>query len=257
MFKFYNHRGYVLFRFLILNLISLGIFSLSANNTIPIYSFAGDLHAERLYFLKIKGFNPRVIYDIGAYKGNWSKNIKRIFPDAEFYLFEACDKHENEIAQIGSRYFINVLGEKDDEQFLFYSNGSTGDSLKKENTTYYSEGSYESKLVKTTSLNTHVNKHKMPLPDLIKIDVQGAEKMVLKGGSDVIQHAEAIILEVNILEYNESAPLMKEMIDYMEEIGFIAHDLLETHYGPYGDLMQMDFLFLRRNSKFIKSGILW
>ena len=36
-------------------------------------------------------FNPKVIFDIGAYKGDWTKMCLKIYPKSKFYLFEPQD----------------------------------------------------------------------------------------------------------------------------------------------------------------------
>jgi len=67
-------------------------------------------------------------------------------------------------------------------------------------------------LVPTTSLDAYVAKHGA-VPDLIKIDVEGAEIAVLRGGSNLLREAHpALIVEVD----NENQP----------RFGFTTDDLL-------------------------------
>lgn len=46
-------------------------------------------------------------------------------------------------------------------------------------------------------LNSFVDKSKLPLPDHIKIDVDGLEHFILKGGNEVIKNAKSILVEIN------------------------------------------------------------
>lgn len=46
-------------------------------------------------------------------------------------------------------------------------------------------------------LNSFVEKSKIPLPDYIKIDVDGLEHFILKGGNEVIKNAKSILVEIN------------------------------------------------------------
>ena len=48
-------------------------------------------HIEYLWHLKNNGFEPKIIYDIGACVGHWTKEAKKIWPDAEIILFDALD----------------------------------------------------------------------------------------------------------------------------------------------------------------------
>jgi FkbM family methyltransferase len=227
---------------------------LVANPNIPIYRFSGDITLSRLNLLKMKGFDPKNIFDIGAFRGEWSSSVSQVFPNAHFYMFEANESHIDYLKQTGFDYFNVLLGNKDDDFVVFFSNNSTGDSILKENTHFYDEGSYSEKLRQMKKLSTVVSENHLPKPDLIKIDVQGAEKLIMEGSKEIINSAEAIILELNILEYNKDAPLLGEMLDFMDDFGFQVVDILEHHYVSTGDLIQIDFLFLKKDSTFIKRG---
>ena len=43
--------------------------------------------------------------------------------------------------------------------------------------------------------------------------------------------AQAIILEVSYVEYNEGAPLAEEVISFMEDYGFNKHFEIGDHYS--------------------------
>ncbi|ADI39139.1 FkbM family methyltransferase [Waddlia chondrophila] len=214
-----------------------------------------DQHAERLNFLKQKGFDPKIIYDIGAYHGLWSKNIQRVFPNAQFHLFEANASHQDLLRATQMPFYIALLGDSD-KAAVFYSNDSTGDSVLREQTKYYQDECCQSKVLPMTTLGSLVKKNNIPLPDLIKMDVQGAEKIILQGSPEVVTHAQVIILETKILEYNEDAPLILEIMNLMQNLGYRALDILELHYLPTGELNEMDVLFIKNGSPLIKSGLL-
>ena len=214
-----------------------------------------NLHKERLLLLKRKGFCPQVIYDIGAFRGEWAQQIQEVFTEARFFLFEANAAQEPFLKQRPFIYFIALLGEED-KMATFYAINSTGDSLFRENSHYYHEGKEQKRNLPMTTLNTLVEKESLALPDLVKIDVQGAEKRILQGAKETLCHAEAIILETKILEYNAGAPLIYEIVDFMQELGYQILDILEHHYLPSGELNEIDLLFVRKNSFLIKKGIL-
>ena len=46
-------------------------------------------HVAYLETLKSQGFEPKVIYDIGASTLHWTTHAKRIWPTADIILFEA------------------------------------------------------------------------------------------------------------------------------------------------------------------------
>ncbi len=220
-------------------------------------AFTRNLHTPRLQFLKSKGFCPRVIYDIGAHEGSWTRQTKKIFPDSQFILFEANDIHQTSLAKIESPHFLVLLGNQE-KPMTFYANGGTGDSVFLEQTKYFKERGihYTEKKINMTTLSNVVAKHQIALPDFVKMDVQGAERLIIEGGKEVIKHAEAIVVETKILEYNKGAPLAHEIIALMDQIGYSLQDIFECHYLPTGELNEVDLLFIRKDSKLIKHGIL-
>lgn len=206
-----------------------------------------------MILLKNKGFNPQVIYDIGAHKGDWAKETKNVFPNAQFFLFEANPRHQPELAATDFPYFLALLGQQ--EQITsFYSNGSTGDSIFPEQTKHYQGSNYETAQLQMRTLAGLVEKNNLPLPDFIKMDVQGAEKLIIEGSPEIIKHAEVIILEAKILEYNLGAPMAHEMISLMDDFGYRIQDLVEAHYLPTGELIDIDLLFIKKESNLIKRG---
>ncbi len=106
-----------------------------------------------------------------------------------------------------------------------------------------------------------VKKHQLPQPDLIKIDVQGAEKLIILGGIDTILATEVVILEVQLIQYNENAPLFLETANLMDTLGFQMIDLLDVSYmSPRSyckSIINLEVLFVNKNSKLKRTGILF
>lgn len=218
-------------------------------------NFNRSIHSARLSFLKSKGFEPKVIYDIGAYDGSWTREIKGVFPRAQFFLFEANEKHRSSLEGTFCPFFLVLLGDQD-KTVTFYSNGSTGDSVFIEQTKFYQGNHYQKKTMPMTTLAKVVEQNHLPLPDFIKIDVQGAEQLILRGSSEVIKNAEAIVMETKVLEYNKGAPFAHETISLMNELGYSFQDVFECHYLPTGELSEIDLLFLKKDSTLIRRGLL-
>jgi hypothetical protein len=73
----------------------------------------------------------------------------------------------------------------------------------------------------TSKLDTLVFQNGWKLPDLIKLDVQGAELDVLRGAEHTIANCLDIILEAQHVNYNDGAPKIDEVKEYLESIGFV------------------------------------
>ncbi len=61
-----------------------------------------DGHLKRLNFYKNKGINFLKVLDIGAFEGNWSKMLKKIFPNAYILMIEANLEKEQKPKNIGN-----------------------------------------------------------------------------------------------------------------------------------------------------------
>ena len=92
----------------------------------------------------------------------------------------------------------------------------------------------------TVTLDTVARLKAFPKPDLIKMDIQGAELDVLKGAEETLKTAKHVILELQVIEYNKGAPLRNVVIDYMNQIGYDCLGLFCDN-GPDGD-----YHFVRR-----------
>ena len=89
--------------------------------------------------------------------------------------------------------------------------------------------------MKTSMLDTIVKERGFPLPDFIKIDVQGAEIDILRGGLNTIKHAKRMIIELQHTEYNLGAYKHTESLEIIKNMGWNCCDPLFSNNGPDGD----------------------
>jgi len=202
--------------------------------------------------LKEKGYYPDTILDIGAHHGNWTNEMKQIFGDATYYLFEGIDYPELNRFQSDERVNVHnvILNDKIDK-INWYQNKNTGDSIFREKTHHYKD----CEIIKrdTIDLNTYIetnNLFKNSKHILIKIDCQGAEIPILKGSTAIFEKTDFILIEIPLFgQYNEGVPTFLEHILYMNSIGFVPYDILENHYINNFN-MQVDILFVNKRHKF-------
>lgn len=205
-------------------------------------------HRNALLRLRSLGFSPAVVYDIGAYRGGWTRLAAEVFPDAQFVLFEANRDHAGELAASGRRHLIAALGDTDGGTRPFHvprAGDVTGASLYVENTAHYAGQNLQVREVETARLDTVVARETLPAPDLIKIDVQGAELEVLAGAAETLRAAGALIVEVSLVDYNRGGPLAAQVIAAIDRLGFRCADLCEVHRSAQHFVLQLDLLFVR------------
>jgi FkbM family methyltransferase len=181
-------------------------------------------HAE---YLKIMDISPKVIYDIGACVQHWTRKAKEVWPEATYYLLDAAQSVQPFIRD--DNHAIAVLSNVDGKLVDFYEdpNNPGGNSYYKETTGAFTDA-HKSKRM-TMTLDTIAKQNNWQKPDLIKIDVQGAEVDVLKGAAETLSQCKDIILEAQHVDYNEGAPKFEEVKSYLESIGFTLKAEIVRH----------------------------
>ena len=180
-------------------------------------------HYMYLRNLKERGFEPKVIYDIGSCVLHWTNKAKEIWPDATYILFDGM--REAEFLYCGYQYHMGVLCDEDNKELKFYKNVEEpgGNSYYREighpnSAKIFPEDGYV--VERGMTLDSIVKQKGFPLPDLIKMDIQGAEKDVLQGGQMVQSHAKHLIVEMQHENYNDGAPKVFETGSYIESLGW-------------------------------------
>ena len=182
--------------------------------------------------MKKKNIQPKVIYDIGCATGMWTREVRNVWPEAEIVMFDAMEELEFLMKETGNKYHIDVLSDKSNKEVDFYKNvwAGAGNSYYKEighrdSESLFTEDHKQKRITK--SLDDIVAWRNFPAPDLIKIDVQGAELDVLKGASKALETCEHLLIEMQHKNYNQGAPLKPEVSKYIiESLGFdLEHSL--------------------------------
>jgi FkbM family methyltransferase len=175
-------------------------------------------HERQLQRLKNQGFKPEVIYDIGACVLHWTRASKKVFPDAKYILFDAWEPAEPLYTEYD--YHIGVLCDSE-RDVTFYQNDEMpyGNSYYREiGTRVFPEST--GRIKHARSLDDIVRERGFPPPDLIKIDVQGAEKDIMKGGIETLKKAKYLIVEMQHTDYNKDAPHYDETGQWLERLGW-------------------------------------
>ena len=204
----------------------------------------------RLEEVRDMGINPNAILDIGAHTGQFHSWSKRVWPDVGVFMIEANPLHESHLDKLammnGDNYLIDALGDEERE-VTFYTRS---DKPHTEGNSYYKEANYWDIPQLVQESKTKLKKLDNIFEDdatfeLIKIDTQGSELDILKGGKELVKRASAVVLEVSLIEYNEGAPSAEETINYMNKIGFEERMSIGEHYDGE-TIVQKDILFTNK-----------
>ena len=187
-----------------------------------------------------------IIYDIGSSVLYWTQNAINIWKNSNIYLFDGMTElklfydeyniHNN----TNYEYYIGVLCDEDCKSVNFYQN----DELPAGNSYYKEIGHQNSHIIFSKDhikhklgmkLETIVKNKNIPMPDLVKIDVQGAELDILKGSMSIINKAKFLIVELQHTEYNQGAPLCNQTRDFLIENGWQIYAEKFSNNGPDAD----------------------
>lgn len=206
------------------------------------------------YLIRIRdeyGFQPSVIYDVGACVNHWNTIAKEVWPQAQYFLFEAMEESEDIFMEGTHQYEIGVFSDVDDKEVTFFKNVTYpgGNSYYMENPEHssmanvlFNNPSNQFKR-KTKTLDSVLKRRNFPYPDLLKIDVQGCEIDILKGSTDILKYVKHLIVELQHVEYNIGANLSHESIPLIESMGFE----LVTPKFSLSSHADADYHFIKKN----------
>lgn len=195
------------------------------------------------------GFIPDVVFDIGVATG--TPELYRAFPKAKYLLIDPLPQsmpYMRQWARVLTAEIHNVaLGESDDELAMDVRNDIGGSSFFKSVSP-----------VETQQITVKVRRFDSLFPEiqsrtLVKIDVQGAELMVLKGMGRLLDAVEVFIIETRSLLTSVGAPHMLEVVGFMKERGYAIYDICGINRRPLdGAMAQIDLMFCNESSALLK-----
>lgn len=200
--------------------------------------------------LRQLGFSPKFCLDIGAYEGYWTADFKKIFPGCAVTMIEGQFLKEPALIKVKNayndvNYKIALLGAS--ETTVKFNIYETASSVLVEH--FDTEAKTEQRSLST--LDNVLEKNDYYKPDFIKIDTQGYELEILKGGEKALADAEFVLLEVSLLDIYVNSPLVIDVLNFMKEHGFVLYDICTLMKRPLDKaLFQSDFLFVKENSPF-------
>lgn len=214
-----------------------------------------DEMARALQHLQAKGFEPKVVLDVGAGKGQWTRNAARNWPRSEFFMIDPLQESESSLRDICReprfRYLLTAVGKKAGEMIMNITPDPDQSSL----LGFPICDPKNQRQVAVTTIDDLLTQNELQPPDLVKIDVQGFELQVMDGGKRMFDSADVFILEVNLFRFMPECPRVDEIIRYMADRNFVFFDVAGLLRRPYqNDLGQMDLVFVSQRSPLISSN---
>lgn len=175
--------------------------------------------------LNKQGLAPKRILDIGAAHGHFSSFAQQYFPEADITAVE-CNGRDSFFLSQHPDWDVHYLclGDKKCTKQFYIDKDSEiggGSSMYKEATRFFVDPIIEEKQI--TTLDDEFPDETF---DFIKIDTQGSELDILRGGEQLVSRAKFLLLELSFIELNEGAPLIDDVLEYTRKLGWRMYDVI-------------------------------
>jgi FkbM family methyltransferase len=223
--------------------------------------------SENIYSIIKKYADPKqikIIWDIGSRAGNDTKEIASRFPLAELCAFEPNPDtfpqvQQNSLNSYGKIKAFNVALSNSDENIIFYqidriktettwADGNPGASSLFPASGRYPFEKYVQNPIEVASkrAETLILSGECPPPNLIWMDVQGAEQLVLEGFGAMLENVDFIYVELSLDYIYSGQALAHDVVKYLSRYFY-------WHSTPRTGSWQFDAVFV--NKRFATFGL--
>lgn len=245
----------------------MGIFWISA---IQYIAHLCGIHISKLRNIKLQDpfsvleqlipvSSQSVIFDVGAHWGETCDVFQKRFPNAIIHAFEPYDEsyailHKKMVQQqniILHNYGLSNANK--DELFHVNVNSSTNSLLPSESSAnkIWGEGLLDTKgIIKLPfkTLDQVAKDHQISKINLLKMDVQGAEHLVLEGAKEFLNQGKIDVIYSELILQNtyKGQKRLDEILKVIYEWDFEIHSLYNLNLSDQGKLRQLDAIFVRK-----------
>jgi FkbM family methyltransferase len=164
-------------------------------------SYTYDFYEDTCKLLKSSGFYPKRILDIGANACETADVMRQFWPASDMLLIEGNRDCEPLFKLKKYNYHIKLLGKENGTTTFYKTKWSpicSGNSIYRENSNVYDGDMLVTETLPIYKLDDVV----VGTYDLIKIDTQGSELDIIRGGMNTFSNAKVVICEVALVENN-------------------------------------------------------
>jgi FkbM family methyltransferase len=205
-----------------------------------ILNYESKLDSGETFFIKkyLKSKDTKVIFDVGANIGDYSRIIITEAPNSILYSFEPHPVHFAALSEVAKKYKFQAINvgcgdEKGKTKIYDYrdKNSSGHASLYKNviEVVHFSPArEYE---IEITTIDDFVREHDIKQIDFLKIDTEGHELAVLKGAKEALSNG---IIKMIQFEFNDMNIVSRTFFQDFKEVlkGYSLHRMLPDGLVP-------------------------
>ena len=199
-----------------------------------------------------------VIFDVGAHVGQTAYAYRKLFPKATIYAFEPYEP-AFKILQASHRRDPGVrpvplgLAEEAGTRPFHVNQASANSSILAPSpavAAYFDPeftATKEQREIAVTTVDQFMRERQVSQIDLLKLDVQGAELLVLQGARAALEarSVRLIYTEVEFVPLYQHQALFGDVLSYLTTAGYVFYNLYNLYYGLNGQLVAADAIFAR------------
>lgn len=206
----------------------------------------------------LSGMQVNSICDIGAFNGEISVKLAKLFPSAKIYSFEPYSRSFEILltkAQQNSNIIpINCALSSSNVELNLYINAqdsanslSPTEEMGKKYQSWQTE-TVSTEIVQVLTLNSWGKQNSLKEIEVLKLDVQGFELNVLKGAQDYLKSSVRLIYtEIEFVKIYRDNCLYFELENFLRQNDFELFQLYNLTSGGDGQLITGDAIFIKRD----------
>lgn len=203
----------------------------------------------------LKEENINTILDVGANTGQFALRLNQLLPQARLYSFEPLKdcyiellKNTKHISRF--RAFNFALGDENTESQIYrnaYSQSSSFLRMEKLHVEAFpATKDYAMEKVNIRRLDDVAEEIDIVENLLIKIDVQGFEDRVIRGGEKTVRRAAILIVETSFVPLYKEQLLFENICEKLKQLGFEFNGAEDTLRNPNnGRILQCNSIFTK------------
>ena len=190
-----------------------------------------DINGERFLISTLASINRKAIFDVGANVGDWSLIAAGYFPNAKIHAFELSKSTYLTTSSrlSGERFIVNNIGLSNAPGTVSYKDYGVNSGV---NTIIgaanFWDGniSLENKESRVTTGDIYCEDHKIDFIDFLKIDVEGAEHLVLQGFDRMLNNKSIRVIQFEYgYTHADAKFLMRDFFSFLNSKGYIVGKL--------------------------------
>ncbi|RKS80310.1 FkbM family methyltransferase [Motilibacter peucedani] len=202
------------------------------------------------------GLHVRTVLYVGANRGQEVDLLCLAFPEAVVHCFEPQSECQDDLRVVAARWPGRV------EVHAVALSDSVGEATLRRPSSHDQAASllepgsemavqfphvngWAGEVVRTDTLDRWAAGRTLSDDVLLKMDVQGAEPLVLDGGSETLRRVRLVISELAVVPTYDAAPDMHTMFDRLGGLGFRYGGELEQVRGQDVTVVEFDGAFVR------------